>query len=777
MNKLNKIIVSAFSFLALLFFVLSLIDTHEGRKKTNFNLDNVTTHVEKLSENGPRSIADKKSNQKALEYIESQVAGFGAVNEDIVDKPAYLIQDFVAEDEDYQNWYLKNLILHIPANSKEKSNEALMFMAHFDSVPMGNGSSDDAVAIGVMLEAARYYIDKMNNGFEIKNDLVFCFVNGEEYGLYGSYAFMDEFKGFNNIVDRINFGTNLESRGTSGTLIMFETAKNNYNTVKLFSKLNKNIFTCSIATMVYDMMPNGTDFSNFKDAYQGLNMANINGGENYHTQNDNVENIGISYLSQQAQIVDILINNLASYDLNKLYDASESAVFFSYLNITTVVYNHVATIIFAVIGILMLVANILVSIFYRKENNVKNTSKGILVIILGLLASALAAFICYFIFQLIASMFGVINIHMLNTITYSNTAIVIGLGILILGLTALASYLGCKLLNIKSRDITRAFSYIHVFLGIVLSFVLKDASYLFMFSGIMLMINELLITCIKKCDISKYHGEILAVALYFPIVIPVLGLAISALGLTMSYVYGLLFALAIFALGTALAPLCKYASIRSVIKLVNKENIEVSVWEGSLHIIGVALIIFFVVSLIRPNASVNLQGKQNIAKLPYDDALVYVLDENDNYEYRIYDLNAYNALKDYAPKMKYTNDYYVGNGEEIEVKENILSTFNTDSIEVNKINDNTLVYLEFINIDATSFTISDGITTKTYELNESYKIKIHSNCTVTINGGKANVLYKEVLRDYAPLIPDAYKNDDEMLHFNLWLTKKITLAK
>ena len=37
--------------------------------------------------------------------------------------------------------------------------------------------------------------------------------------------------------------------------------------------------------------------------------------------------------------------------------------------------------------------------------------------------------------------------------------------------------------------------------------------------------------------------------------------------------------------------------------------------------------------------------------------------------------------------------------------------------------------------------------------------------------------YREVIRDYEPLIPDAYKGDNEQLHFNLWLTKTITLGK
>jgi hypothetical protein len=132
---------------------------------------------------------------------------------------------------------------------------------------MGQGSSDDGVACATMLEAARYYLDQIQNGYTLTNDLVFCFVNGEEYNLFGSRAFINEFSGFNNIVDRIKFGTNLESCGTDGTLIMFETAKNNYNTIQLFSEINQNLFTCSIATMVYDMMPNGTDFTNFKQLY------------------------------------------------------------------------------------------------------------------------------------------------------------------------------------------------------------------------------------------------------------------------------------------------------------------------------------------------------------------------------------------------------------------------------------------------------------------------------------------------------------------------------
>ncbi|MBQ9749859.1 MAG: M28 family peptidase, partial [Clostridia bacterium] len=226
MAKSAKITSILLAIVLCFMFVVSIVDTNETRKDTNFNQENMLTHIEKLSENGPRSIIDKEANDKALEYIVSQIESWGVTEGDTTEAPAYMIQDYVATDDTgkYQNFYLKNVIVHIPANAENTTGEAVMFMGHFDSVPMGQGSSDDGVACATMLEAIRYYLDKMENGYTLTNDLVFCFVNGEEYNLFSSRAFMDEFKGFDNIVNRIKFGTNLESRGTDGTLIMFETA-------------------------------------------------------------------------------------------------------------------------------------------------------------------------------------------------------------------------------------------------------------------------------------------------------------------------------------------------------------------------------------------------------------------------------------------------------------------------------------------------------------------------------------------------------------------------
>ena len=793
MSKTQKAITSILSLILCVLFAVSILDTCEFRKQTNFDQNKMMEHVENIAGNGTHSIFHPEANKAGVDYIVSVLDEYGLAGWDTVEEPAYIVQDFVEEGLvvkksgfiHYQDFELSNVIVHIPANGANKSGEAIMFMAHTDSVPMGSGASDDTVACATMLEAIRYYLDKMENGYTLENDLLFCFVNGEEVGLFGSEALRGQeafeglgphdyaFKGFHDVLNRVRFVTNLESRGTSGTLIMFETAENNYNTVKLFAEANQSLFTCSIATFVYANMPNSTDFTTFKSIYQGLNMANISGGEDYHTQNDNAENVGMVYLSQQAQIVDTLIEKLGSYDLDRLYDAEESAIFFSYLNISTIVYNHATVTVLAVLCILLLLANIILGAA-KKQKRLKKTAKAYIGIVAGLALSAGAAYICYFIFQWIAVLFGVIDIHMVGTVMYSNIAIVIGIGILTLAMTVIAAHLTCKWLKIEGRDLQRAFAYLHAVLGIAVSFALPDASYLFIFSGILLTAIELLITLFPEKNIEKYHFELLVTALYFPIVIPVIFLATSALGLSMAYVYAAVFALSVFDLAIVLAPACRLLSVRMLTKKVRC----VSPTEGALHIAAVALVIFTCCSVVKTNASVNLQGKQNIVKLPYDDALVYVVDENGDTEYRIYDLNSVGALKKYSPeKMTFEGgEYYVGEGEKKNIEASILTTVQDNVLTVTKSDKGAFIYLEIKSEGAASFTVSDENFIGTYNLtDEVYAIMLHADCTVTFNGGAASVSYKEVIHDYEALIPAEYANDENQLHFNLWMTKNFII--
>ncbi|MBQ8826779.1 MAG: M28 family peptidase [Oscillospiraceae bacterium] len=768
---MKKILPAVFSLLLCLSFVLSLVDANELPVKSDFNHDNIYSHIEKICEVGPHSIIDKEENKQVQDYIISELESLGIVNSDTTEAPAYLVQSFVTTSRSYQSFCLDNIIVHIPANSPQKTNQAVMTMAHFDSVATGQGAADDGCACATMLEAIRYYLDRMQNGYTIENDLVFCFVNGEEYGLLGSEAFMKEFSGFDSLVERINFAINLEARGTSGTQIMFETAANNYNTVKLFGEVNKNLFTCSTATMIYDMMPNGTDFSNLKTHYQGVNIANIAQGENYHTRNDSPENIRESTLTQQAQIVNRLLDKLGNYDLDKLYEAEESAIFFSYLNIGDVVYSHAASVVFAVIGILLLGANIVISAV-RKKNNLAKTSKAILVIIMGIALTAGLTFGCYYLFQLIAALAGTIDFNMIGMVSYSNTAVIVGIALLALGVTTLTACLGCRLFKIEAGDIRRAFSCIHVFIGIVMTFALPDASYLFIFSGLMLMINELAVTL--KPEVEKYRFELLAEAIYLPAIMPIVTLAVSALGLGLAYVFGVLFAIAIFGVSSCIAPVCGYFSINFLLRKDKSKPLPNCA--GAVHVIAAALVIFLCISLTPSDVHSDLGGGFSHMD---NDALIYSTDNESNHNYCVYDLSAYKALKKYCPEMEYDESIYGYSAETEKLELDISSQITTEGrkINVKRAHENSVIYLTLMDASAESFTVDDGTTVQTVEFSESgyAYMMIHSDCTVTVNGGTATAFITEYIVDYPPLIPENY-DPEEKLHFNLWLQKTCELS-
>ena len=112
--------------------VISIADTAEVRYDTNFDQDAMHAHIENMAANGPHSIYDTEENQLGLQYIRSQLHSCGIVEGDRTDVPAYVIQEFMYDDDDYQAFYLENIMVHIPANAAQPSGQALMygFRAH-----------------------------------------------------------------------------------------------------------------------------------------------------------------------------------------------------------------------------------------------------------------------------------------------------------------------------------------------------------------------------------------------------------------------------------------------------------------------------------------------------------------------------------------------------------------------------------------------------------------------------------------------------------------------
>ena len=63
--------------------------------------------------------------------------------------------------------------------------KALLLNAHYDSVPVGPGASDDGIGVATLLEAASILKDR-----PLRRPIILLFNEGEELGLIGARAFL-----------------------------------------------------------------------------------------------------------------------------------------------------------------------------------------------------------------------------------------------------------------------------------------------------------------------------------------------------------------------------------------------------------------------------------------------------------------------------------------------------------------------------------------------------------------------------------------------------------
>ena len=176
---------------------------------------------------------------------------------------------------------LENVVARLQGSTREK---AILLVAHYDSVAVSPGASDDGAAVAALLETAR----ALKSLPQLKRDIIFLFTDGEEKHLLGARAFVSGHPWAADVGIVLNF----EARGVRGPSLMFETSDENGWLIRNFGQAVSHPFANSLSYEIYKRMPNDTDFTVFRRAgYSGLNFAFIDGLAYYHTALDSIQNI------------------------------------------------------------------------------------------------------------------------------------------------------------------------------------------------------------------------------------------------------------------------------------------------------------------------------------------------------------------------------------------------------------------------------------------------------------------------------------------------------
>src|SRR5215213_8995467 len=193
---------------------------------------------------------------------------------------------------------VQNLLARLEGTEPGK---AVLLVAHYDSWPQAFGASDDGAGVVTLLETLR----ALKAGSPLKNDVIFLFTDGEESGLLGAYAFMEEHPWSADVGVVFNF----EARGSRGPSIMFETSEQNGWLIREFAKAAPHPVSHSLADELYKLLPNDTDMTVFrKSGLAGLNFAYIDGLSSYHT---------VSWARWLSAIIAILLAGLVVFGLRR----------------------------------------------------------------------------------------------------------------------------------------------------------------------------------------------------------------------------------------------------------------------------------------------------------------------------------------------------------------------------------------------------------------------------------------------------------------------------
>lgn len=272
-----------------------------------FSADRAAWHLPQIA--SEKNFIGSPANERVREYIVDQLRFMGL--EPIIHHREYY------EPRLQRAATLGNVLVRIPGTGQGK---AIMFMGHYDTVIDAYGASDNGSAVVALIETIR----ALQHHPPLENDLIFFFPDGEEVGLLGARAFLEDHPWADDVVVVIN----LEARGTSGQSFMFETGEFNLEMIRAFSKAVPYPIANSLSYEIYMRMPNDTDFSPFKQkGYQGLNFAYIDNAFDYHTGGDNIENTDLRSIQHHGSYALALALHLGNHDLNLQSD--QNAVYFN----------------------------------------------------------------------------------------------------------------------------------------------------------------------------------------------------------------------------------------------------------------------------------------------------------------------------------------------------------------------------------------------------------------------------------------------------------------
>ena len=356
MNKVRPVILAAAVVLsALLAYGLWTQPAPQHADAEGFSAERVVKDIEVKSREH-HSVAHPEERAKVREYLVQRLEDLGA---DTVLRFEYDSLVSPSNRPFIYTFDAVDLLAEFPPLNPSADDTYLMFVAHYDSryaqiMPKDTvwsyGAADDGYGVGVTLETVAQLLKQRENWHQ---GVKILFTDAEEVGMMGMKAIWENDR---HVFDNVGLMINIEARGPWGPALLFEACPGNEKVMQLYADAAKYPFTYSLTTVVYQFMPNFTDFTIVKDSIPGLNFSTIADVNHYHTDLDNFSNVNPKSIQHYgAQILPVAEKYLttAEYADKDAMRAEEDATNFTIPLLGLFNFSKVGYLIFNAVVILL----------------------------------------------------------------------------------------------------------------------------------------------------------------------------------------------------------------------------------------------------------------------------------------------------------------------------------------------------------------------------------------------------------------------------------------
>jgi hypothetical protein len=207
-------------------------------------------------------------------------------------------------DVRYHNWSHggesgQNIEATLPG-ANETSDDIYVICAHYDTVSGSPGADDDGSGVAAVLSAA-----ELLSQYIVNHTIRFITFSGEEQGLYGSYQYA---KQASIDADKIIAVLNADMIGYAINQYQGDYIDIYYNTqstwiVDFIDNIADKYFDYIDLEVIYGGYSWGSDHSSFWQwGYDAVQYKEYETNPYYHTSNDIIENMNISYVTKCAKL-------------------------------------------------------------------------------------------------------------------------------------------------------------------------------------------------------------------------------------------------------------------------------------------------------------------------------------------------------------------------------------------------------------------------------------------------------------------------------------------